>query len=101
MNAYATAHQTFPYVYQYKYFILGAKHEQQVNLKSLTTNLCLLREPVIKAKVFKTKEECLNAAKVINQNKLIPYNYIKFRSQDLEIITDDNMITEFKYGIGI
>ena len=31
MNAYVTAHQVFPYVYQYKFFALGANHPQHVN----------------------------------------------------------------------
>ncbi|MGA8883148.1 MAG: fused MFS/spermidine synthase [Acinetobacter sp.] len=101
MNAYTTAHQVFPYVYQYKYFVLGAKQEQHFDLYQLTKNLCLLKEPLSKVQKFSNEEECLKAAKVINENSLIPYEHIEFNHRNLEVITDDNMITEFKYGKGL
>ena len=103
MNAYATAHQVFPYVYQYKFFALGANRPQRVNLTEIKNNLCLLKDPLTKSAVFSNKAQCQKAAEVITENTLIPYEVIKFnqKNRDLEVITDDNMITEFKYGKGL
>lgn len=103
MNAYVTAHQVFPYVYQYKFFILGANQPQQVNFNQIKNNLCLLKDPLTKSAVFSNEAQCQKAAEVITENTLIPYEVIKFnqKNKDLEVITDDNMITEFKYGKGL
>lgn len=103
MNAYATAHQVFPYVYQYKFFVLATSQPQQLSMSEITKNLCLLTNPLTKSPVFLTESECLKAAKVIIENTLIPYENIDFikKEKDLEVITDDNMITEFKYGKGL
>lgn len=101
MNAYSTARQVFPYVYQYKYFVLGAKRPQQVNLDMLAHNLCLLKEPLNGKLAFENSKKCLQAADVIYANRLIPFKEIRLNQRDLEIITDDNMITEFKYGKGL
>ena len=103
MNAYVTAHQVFPYVYQYKFFILGANQPQQVNFNQIKNNLCLLKDPLTKSAVFSNEAQCQKAAEVITENTLIHYKDIKFnqKNRDLEIITDDNMITEFKYGKGL
>ncbi len=103
MNAYVTAHQVFPYMYQYKFFALGANQPQQVNLTEIKNNLCLLKNPLTKSAVFPNEVQCQKAAEVITENILIPYEDIKFnqKNRDLEVITDDNMITEFKYGKGL
>ncbi len=103
MNAYATAHQVFPYVYQFKYFALGANQQQNIIPSRLKNNLCLLRDPMSQDAVFSNEEECQKAANIITQTPLIPYENIAFNhgDGDLEIITDNNMITEFKYGKGL
>lgn len=103
MNAYATAHQVFPYVYQFKYFALGANQQQNIIPSRLKNNLCFLRDPMSKDAVFSNEEECQKAADIITQTPLIPYENIAFNhgGGDLEIITDNNMITEFKYGKGL
>lgn len=103
MNAYTTAHKVFPYVYQYKYFLLAANQKQPLNLLEIQNNLCLLKDPLTELSVFQTQSNCLKAAKVITQNTLIPYENIEFmeNEKNLEVITDDNMITEFKYGKGL
>lgn len=103
MNAYATAHQVFPYVYQFKYFALGANQQQKIIPSTLKNNLCLLRDPVSQNAVFSNEEPCQKAAEIITQTPLISYGNIKFNhgDRDLEVITDNNMITEFKYGKGL
>lgn len=81
MNAYATAHQVFPYVYQYKFFALGANRPQRVNLTEIKNNLCLLKDPLTKSAVFSNKAQCQKAAEVITENTLIPYEVIKFNQK--------------------
>lgn len=43
------------------------------------------------------------AANEIMKNPLLPYDAIDFSGlgRELEVITDDNMITEYKYGKGL
>lgn len=101
LNAYSTAEKVFPNVYKYKYFILGAKYPQYLNLNILASNLCLLKDPLTQKSTFRNSQQCLEAAKIIYKNELISFDDIVFRERDMEVITDNNMITEFKYGKGI
>lgn len=101
MNAYSTAKTVFPYVYQYKFFVLGAKQSQELDIATLTHNLCLMRDPITQKSTFNDLSECVRAANIINSNKLIPFEKIKLDEKHKQVITDDNMITEFKYGKGL
>lgn len=101
MNAYSTAKTIFPYVYQYKFFVLGTKQPQKLDIDTLAYNLCLLKEPISQKYTFKDQIECMKAANIIDKNGLIPFDQIKFSDRDKQVITDDNMITEFKYGKGL
>ena len=54
--------------------------------------------------VFKNNLECDAAAKIIIQQDLVNYNQLdlsKFTTRKPEIITDNNMIVEYKYGKGL
>lgn len=101
MNAYFTAKKVFPYVYQYKFFVLGAKHPQKLNIDTLTHNLCLMKDPISQKSIFNDLNECIKAAHIIYSNELIPFEKIQLNKRDKQVITDDNMITEFKYGKGL
>ena len=103
LNAYATARKVFPYVYQYKYFALVSNQAQKVELSTIQENLCQLRDPLTGIKTFQDRDQCQLAAQQIIKNPLKSYQEIKFSypERDLAIITDDNMLTEFKYGKGL
>lgn len=101
MNAYFTAKIVFPYVYQYKFFVLGAKQPQKLNINTLAHNLCLMKDPISQKSTFNDLNECIQAAHIIYSNELIPFEKIQLNERDQQVITDDNMITEFKFGKGL
>lgn len=102
LDAYYTAKQEFPYIYRYKYFILASNREVNINLKTAQANLCNLKDHLTQKNIF-VGAECLLAANEIMKNPLLPYDAIDFSGlgRELEVITDDNMITEYKYGKGL
>lgn len=101
MNAFSTAKTVFPYVYQYKFFVLGAKHPQKLDVDTIAHNLCLMKDPITQKSTFNDLNECINAAHIIYSNELIPFDKIQLSPRYKQVITDDNMITEFKYGKGL
>lgn len=101
MNTYATAKTVFPYVYQYKFFVLGSKQPQVLNVEMLAHNLCRMRDSITQMATFRDQQECKKAANIIYENELIPFEKIQLRDRHKQVITDDNMITEFKYGKGL
>ena len=102
---YFTANHVFPFVYKYKYFVLASM--QPVKPKDLQTSskiLCELKYNHNQKPVFMNQSECDSAANIIMKNPITPYKDIDFSSkppQPLELITDDNMIIEYKYGKGL
>ncbi len=101
MNVYATAKQVFPEVYQYKFFVLAAEQPQQLNAEQLQQNLCQLRDYQTQQAIFASDVLCGKAATEILKHTLTPYAQLKLSPEEQEVITDDNMITEFKYGLGL
>ena len=71
------------------------------NFNNIKNNFCKLIRYSNKSYVFKEGEQCSLAADIILKTPLVPYDQIdfsKFSDHHPELITDDNMITEFKYG---
>lgn len=102
LDAYHTAKQVFPYVYKYKFMALVSHQDPSITYLNVRKNLCSLKDYHSQQLVFKTQAECDDAYKKITDNDFSSYeksNLITWRP--LEIITDDNMITEFKYGKGL
>ncbi|WP_441365638.1 fused MFS/spermidine synthase [Acinetobacter lwoffii] len=101
MNVYPTAQQVFPWVYQYKFMVLAAEQPQFIKRERVQRNLCALKNYSTQQAIFTSDQLCHEAATQIVEHRLVPYSELEFTSNELEVITDDNMITEFKYGLGL
>ncbi|WP_433847571.1 spermidine synthase [Acinetobacter proteolyticus] len=100
LDAFYTAKYIFPKVYKYKFFILASNQELYFKENDMVKSLCSLKDPITKEKAFPNKIQCVQAKKEIMKNKIESYEQINFLARKPELITDDNMITEFKYGKG-
>ncbi|NNP77200.1 hypothetical protein A7P54_12335 [Acinetobacter sp. Ac_3412] len=103
LDAYYTAKKVFPYVYKYKYFVLASNQKQSIRLDSIQSNLCDLKDYFTKVPVFSSEKKCLDAAKIIIENPFLSYSEINFSqlNRSPEVITDNNMLSEYKYGKGL
>ncbi|WP_372814635.1 fused MFS/spermidine synthase [Psychrobacter sp.] len=103
LDAYYTAQSVYDYVYKYKFFILGSNQPVVLNQTMIKNNLCQLKNYKTKQPVFSTQEKCVQAAEVIMSNPLLLYKNIDMTEMGRapRIITDNNMITEYKYGKGL
>jgi len=103
LDAYYTAQSVYDYVYKYKFFVLASNNPVIINQSMIKDNLCQLKNYKTKQPVFATQEQCAQAAEVIMSNPLLPYKDIDMTELGRVpcIITDNNMITEYKYGKGL
>ena len=101
IDAFYTAKQVFPRVYKYKFFVLASSNQILLSEKDMITSLCELEDPLSKQKIFSGENQCILAKNEIMKNPLIPYEQIPAFPRKPELITDDNMITEFRYGKGL
>lgn len=105
IDAYYTANQVFPNVYQYKFMVLNAMQPISLpNHEYMQTQLCKLVRHSTQTPIFKDANECSSAADIILKTSLTPYaemDLSQFPYHPPEVITDDNMITEYKYGKGL
>ena len=103
LDAYYTAQSVYDYVYKYKFFVLASNNPVMVDQAMIRDNLCQLKNYKSKQLVFATQEKCAQAAEVIMSNPLLPYQDIDMKSlgRDPQVITDNNMITEYRYGLGL
>lgn len=104
-DAYYTASKVFPYVYKYKFMVLNSMQPITLeNHNNIQNNLCKLVRHSTQTPIFKSQKECSLASDIILETPLIPYkkiDFYQFSSHKPELITDDNMITEYKYGKGL
>lgn len=103
LDAYYTAQSVLNHVYQYKFFALATNRPIVINKVMIEDNLCQLRNYKTKQPIFVSPLQCQEAAEVIMSNPLLPYQNIDMTSLGREphVITDNNMITEYKYGKGL
>ena len=103
LDAYHTARSVFPYVYKYKNFVMASQQTIDAKYPHIPDQLCQLIDHKTQKPLFPDHASCTKAAEEITKNEFIPYNAIDFSQlhREPEIITDDNMITEFKYGKGL
>lgn len=101
LDSYYTAKRVFKNVYKYKFFILASNVEVHLKDNDIVLSLCSLRDPLTREFIFNSPKKCINAKDEIVKNPFITYSDIKFIARKPELITDDNMITEFKYGKGL
>ncbi len=103
LDAYYTAQSIFDYVYQYKFFVLAANRPVVIDKVMIENNLCQLKNYKTKQPIFDSQLKCQEAAEVIMSNPLLPYRNIDMASlgRAPRVITDNNMITEYKYGKGL
>ncbi len=99
-DAFYTSKSVFPYVYQYLNMSLASlKPIPEMTQQSITSTFAKLKwdggEPVFNA------QNLTQGVERIYKNPLIPYDKIDFSSlgRNPEIIRDENMITEYKYGL--
>lgn len=98
-DAIATAAENFPYVFKWSNFVYASDHDftdvpHDVALSRLTA-LHLGGKPIFDA-AAKLDREALD--KLVNAKFITIAEVRNQSSRQLEIITDTNMITEFKYG---
>lgn len=101
MDAFYTAKQVFPDVYQYENFAIASlKPIQPLTREKIETALNKMVWPYNQQPVFKDNNELKIGTNKILEHKLIPYDQIDFSRihHPLEVITDHNMIPEYKYG---
>lgn len=103
LDAYYTAQSVYDYVYKYKFFVLGSNLPVVINQTMIENNLCQLKNYQTKQPVFVSQEQCAQAAEIIMNNPLLPYKDIDMSliNREPQLITDNNMITEYKYGKGL
>ena len=103
LDAYYTAQNVYDYVYQYRFFVLASNKPVVINQTMIENNLCQLKNYKTKQPVFDGQPQCAKAAEIIMSNPLLPYRDINIASLDREprTITDNNMITEYRYGKGL
>lgn len=102
LDTYYTASQVFPYVYKYKAMALVSHQDPSITYLDVKKNLCSLKHHHNQQLIFKTQAQCDNAYKLIADNDFTSYEKANLNTwRPLEIITDDNMITEYKYGKGL
>ena len=103
LDAYYTAQSIFDYVYQYKFIVLASDSEVMIDPAIIQQNLCKLENYKTKNPIFKSEQECHQATQRIMDTPFIPYKDIDMSklNRESQLITDNNMITEYKYGKGL
>lgn len=105
IDAFYTAKYVFPNVYQYKFMVLASNNSiifPDENI--ISERLCTLENYLDKQNVFTHKNICDLGARAILDTKLVPFDsieFLKMSSRQPELITDNNMISEYKFGKGL
>ena len=100
LDAHYTSKAVFPYSYSYMNMSLASLNPiPELTKEQVEYNLSQLKWENVQP-VFSSQAELENAASQIYDKPLIPYEKIDFSSLNRkpEVITDTNMITEYKYG---
>jgi spermidine synthase len=104
-DAYFTASQVFPHTYKYKFMVLNSMQPVELaSYNNIQATLCKLVRHSNQKPIFKNREECSLAVDIILETPFTPYGEIdfsEFSNRKPEMITDDNMITEYRYGKGL
>ena len=97
-DAFLTAKSVFENVYKHKYMIAVSHKPLMLNEAEILGNMCNLQ--LNGNALFKDHNECQAATDLTLKEPLVPYEKIdfSFSFHSPEIITDDNMITEYKHG---
>ena len=106
IDAFKTTKEVFPYAYLHDTFSMSVGSLKAIVFDPVAVKdrLCNLQDSKTKKKVFDNVNSCNEAFNIINKSHLIPYESINFSeisNRTPEVITDDNMITEYKYGKAI
>ena len=103
LDAYYTAQSVFNYTYQYKFMVLASKRPVTIDAAIIENKLCKLKNYKTKKSIFDNQQQCQESTEVIMSSPFIPYKDIDMVSLNRapRIITDNNMITEYKYGKGL
>jgi spermidine synthase len=99
LDALKTAESVFPYAYLYENFVIAGNYDWRGKLNSLAAIEKLAALTMDGKLLYPPGNEALikqQINKPLMQTKdIVP---VYFNEHPLEIITDDNLITEFKYG---
>lgn len=106
IDVFRTTKEVFPYSYLHDAFSMSVGSLKPIvfDPAAVKKRLCSLRDSKSKKLIFDNESSCNEAFRIINKSHLIPYESINFSeisNRTPEIITDDNMITEYKYGKAI
>ncbi|QIM63244.1 hypothetical protein A1D29_08110 [Pasteurellaceae bacterium Orientalotternb1] len=102
MDAFYTAKVVYPYVYQYKNMALASlKQIEEVDRKNIASTFEKMRWEHNQSLLFDTPEKLNKGIERMLEYPILSYKEIDFSSikRPPEIITDRNMITEYKYGL--
>jgi spermidine synthase len=100
IDAFKTAHALFPHAYLYKNFIVAANFDWRQKLNSPLAKR-KLSSLVLDGKKLFPKDNKEVISKIINY-PLVSFEKAEFnRKRRAEIVTDGNLITEYKYGRGL
>lgn len=98
-DSYFTAKSVFPDVYQYKNFAIASLVPiAPLSREKVEQTFAKMYWPYNNQPVFATPTQLKNGVEQLFQAPVLPYEQIKF-PRSPEMITDKNMIPEYKYGI--
>ena len=100
-DAYYTSKSVFPYVYEYSRMSLASLKPISIPTKEKIASLLSKLRWNEANYVFDTAQKLDKAVEKMSEYSLVNYENINFSvlGREPEIITDTNMITEYKYGI--
>lgn len=99
-HSFFTAKSVFPYVYQYENMAIASNNPiKHPNEQQLYERLSRLKWQHTQQPVFQTSKDLQRAVNIM-KSSAVEFEDIKFRidKTKLEVITDQNMINEYKYG---
>lgn len=102
MDAFYTARMVYPYVYQYKNMALASLTKiEEVDRYNIDSAFKKMKWEHNQSLVFDTPEKLNKGVERMLEYPILRYKQIDFSSKKRppEIITDKNMITEYKYGL--
>lgn len=102
IDAYRTTKEVFPYTYQHHFMVVGSNAPITVDENAINERMCAMRDSSTKKPIFSSKEMCDKATKVVLKKPLIPYEKMsksEFKQHTPEVISDNNLIPEYKYGL--
>lgn len=101
-DIFLTASSIFKHVYKHRNMVLVSNDPVEIDLHATVNALCEMVRPETSKPIFRNIFDCVEAFRVIDKYKLEPFNQINLKQMSVfppAIITDDNMLTEYKHAM--